>query len=837
MRRNCGRLTAFGLILCLLLACFGAAAADGMHTEVPNGTLDVKVELGYENEITYGKPVPVRVTVRNSGADLEGVLAVNTYASVRYYDRYETEIYVPAGGERTVVLPVEVQTRQDVFTAEILQDGRVVCAVNASPAGVINPAAMMVGVLSGRPNNLANLNISQENDPLNRYEFWYTVSLTPETLPDDPELLSAFGMIVLDDTDPALLTEKQQKALKNWVREGHILLCGGGAAAPRNLAFLGEMTPLKAENFLVSDCVHEALESYAGRKNTQRHPEIALAAITGGEPIVSDVKGNGLIWRITAGTGRIYVLAWEAGDAALNAESLMNLFYQQMLINADLTLYNSVLYSQENTGALYSPGKDSMIRVRNTLPAAAAVVAAAALIGLALWIVLNRHGASKWMWAGIPLLALAAAAVITLMSGASALNRTVACAAVNMVQDKDGALTYYTSVSAASPKAGLHRYSMDGEKLEIRTWDDTYWGYDEEENKPQEPGTLRVIRFTGERSEAASNVQSPWEETELYAVRKSEERRDVRAEVWMESDGLHGTVTNGSASRLKEGAVFCAWGYARIPALAPGESADFAMIAEEAKDPYSPVFRDGIMVRNASVSMYQVVTQLWFGTEEFRYGSREGVLAGMMNAASDQFNQNYNAKGSSSGAALFLYSAEPEAAEPAVIRADGKEIGSRSVLPLLTAEAEYLMIGKTGVVFHAPGMDRAVRCALNEAGMPDGDAETDSSGRNAYYSYYFPLSEKPTFRFTLQDLDRTVITNLTIGMEQWYLNEAKCYLLNTETRKWEEITLNSPVHRPDQYVDGNGNLYCQFRPVSGENYTEIPAPALTLEGRVKDAET
>ena len=101
MRRRTGRLTAFGLILCLLLACFGAAAADGMHTEVANDMLDVEVRLGYDGAITYGKPIPVRVTVRNSGSDLDGVLAVNTYASTSKYDRYEADLFVPAGGEET----------------------------------------------------------------------------------------------------------------------------------------------------------------------------------------------------------------------------------------------------------------------------------------------------------------------------------------------------------------------------------------------------------------------------------------------------------------------------------------------------------------------------------------------------------------------------------------------------------------------------------------------------------------------------------------------------------------------------------------------------------------
>ena len=166
MRLKLGRLLAFGLFICLLAGMI-PAAAESLHTEVENPALEAEVLLGYNGRITYGKAVPVRVTVRNAGEDLEGTLAVNAYADPIKYDRFETEIFVPAGGERTFVLPVVPQTRQEIFTAEILRDGERLAAVNALPEGVIDPSAMMIGVLSSRPRNLANLDkaVHRNSDP------------------------------------------------------------------------------------------------------------------------------------------------------------------------------------------------------------------------------------------------------------------------------------------------------------------------------------------------------------------------------------------------------------------------------------------------------------------------------------------------------------------------------------------------------------------------------------------------------------------------------------------------------------------------------------------------
>jgi hypothetical protein len=153
----------------------------------------------------------------------------------------------------------------------------------------------------------------------------------------------------------------------------------------------------------------------------------------------------------------------------------------------------------------------------------------------------------------------------------------------------------------------------------------------------------------------------------------------------------------------------------------------------------------------------------------------------------------------------------------------------------MTVQADYLVVGKTGVVFRAPGMDEAIRCTLDSEGMPTGDMEILRG--SGYYSEYCPLTEKPTFRFAPEGIENLEISSLKIGMDQWYVSDSKLFVLNVNQRVWVEVPVNQPLKRPEQYVDKNGNLYCQFRSASGDTYAEIPKPTLTLEGRVKDAET
>lgn len=829
MRRKIGRLMAFGLLLCLL-AGIAPGLAESMHTEVENPSLTAEVLLGYNGRITYGKAFPVRVTVRNTGEDLDGTLAVNTYVNQEKYDRFETEISVPAGGERTVVLPVTAQTRQEIFTVEILRNGETVLAVNAQPEGVINPSAMMIGVLSSRPKNLANLDINQENDALYRYEYWQTVPLEPETLPAEKELLDSFGMIVLDDEDPASLTEKQQEALRDWVRRGHILILGGGATAPGNLMLAGELTSLRAGEFSVTDRVIPALENYLDLKSSGRTPEAAVNVPEGADPLIADENGNGLVWMESAGSGRICTLAWEAGNAALNTESILHTFFQQMLLREDSSLYSDLLYSSGGTSARFIPDEETQLTVRNPIPAAAAVIAGFALIACAAWLILRKYGKTQWMWAVLPALSLAAGGITVALAGGSSMNSPVAATAVNIVQDASGRMTRYTGVIAAAPRPGISSYSVENEKMEVLRYDDSYW--DQEEDKAAaEPATLRVVYRKGAHNEIAVNAETPWESIRMLGERQEEETGRVEAEIWMESDGLHGTVTNGTSYALKEGAVVCLYGFTKIPALAPGESADFALVADTFKDPENPVFENGKMYMNVSSSTYQVASQMLLGTREEAADSRESSLIGMMTSSMDYLADYGRKDNGGQSRTVFVYCAEPETEICSPVFADGREIEGRSGIALLSVEMTYLKIGKTGVVFHTPGMDKAVRCEIDGAGMPVGDMNEDAT-KSSYV--YYELSERPTFRFSPEGILDVDIGRMIIGMDEWYVKDLRCYALNLRLKSWVEVAANAPLKQPEQFLDENGNFWCQFRPTAAENYSTIPAPTLMVEGTLKN---
>ena len=472
MRNRLRNVLSLLMAVCILFLCAAGASAS-MHEEIENDALDMDISVGFDGTMTYGKFMPVRVKIRNFGDDFEGVLGVNAYISTKEYDRYEKEVFVPAGSEREFELAISVYARQKTFTAQLMKDGEVICAANGTPGLTVNPSAMLVGVFSTRPQNLNNMNISRENDVLGRYELWQTIPLKPETFPENASLLSSFGILVFDDIDPAKLSQKQQDALDRWIRSGRVVICGGGSNAARNISFFTEYTGLKLDDVGSSDSVMENLEGLLGRSKSGKKPICVTARYGGGETLAADPEGNGLIYRTAVGAGRIYTTAFEAGDARLNGEPVMGYFWQQLLVDKDMEVYSSLMYSSSDnySSATITAGYYAQIEANSFLLSGLLIVAGVLVLSCIVWMVLKKRDKRQWMWLALPVIAVIASVSILLLSGSSETNRPMAVIADNLVQDGSGAIRNYSGISVAAPEFGWHSYSTGGETLRVQNYD------------------------------------------------------------------------------------------------------------------------------------------------------------------------------------------------------------------------------------------------------------------------------------------------------------------------------------------------------------------------------
>ena len=838
MRNGIRRMLVLLLTVCVLLTC-AEATADTMHREVENDAIDMEVSVGFGDRMIYGKTMPVRVRIRNFGDDFEGVLGVNAYVSTKEYDRFEKEVFVPAGSEREFEVDVIVYARQKTFTAELVKDGEVVCAANGKPTATVNPSALLIGVLSTRAQSLKNLNITRDNDVLGRYELWETIPLKAETFPEDADVMNSFGILVFDDIDPASLSQKQQDMLDSWLRGGRVLICGGGATAARNTAYFSKYTGLQMEDVTSSSTVLESLEQLLGRSVSGNKPVCALAKCSGGEePLARDTEsGCDLVWRTAVGGGLIYTVAFEMGDARLNGEFLMSYFWQQLLVDQDQQLYSALMYNNTDSynAATVSAGYSTQVEAKSYLSAGLLIVLGVLVVSCVLWAVLKKKDKRQWMWLTLPVTAVIAAVSILLVSTGAETNRPLAVVADNLVQDSAGVIRNYSGISTAVPEFGRHRYSVAGTNLHIQNYD--YVDYDEEEDekKREEPDALRTCyRAGGENSVTAESV-TPWQMINLSACSPAQIQGQVTGSLWMEEDGLHGEVVNETDTRFAAGRVVTTYGYVSVPALAPGEKADFVMTRRN-MDSKNPVYADGGLYPDHP-NLYSVIndaagysdSNTGLSAQERR--DRE-LISSMVNGAADVLRQGSGAWSYGSyESALFLFTARPENVQESELKVDGVPVTQKTGLTMLTAELPFSAVGRTGVVFRSAGMDVPERVETDEQKLP-----TDELVQNTKQQYYHSLSETPTFRFTLKDMDGVKVEKMQVVIDSYYGNMTKVYALDAGKRQWVEISTNTELRDPGRFVDKDGTLYLQFRNDTQDMYADIPTPMISLEGRVEHAE-
>ncbi|MBQ7520641.1 MAG: hypothetical protein IJU12_09990, partial [Clostridia bacterium] len=216
--------------------------------------ISLEAELGYENTVTYIRAMPLRVVLKNDGADEDLTVAVNVSRNDRQYDRYEYPVFLAGGAEMRLTLPINITYKQAAFTVEALSGGEAVASVSVKPQKTVSPDTLLVGLLSSQPQSMRYLNINPSSDALMRGETWQTLALDAATFPDTVELLRAFPILAIEDFDLSTLSDRQRTAFDQWLRQGGIVLAGGGSSGISTfrglMAYTGILTgtPSKAEH-------------------------------------------------------------------------------------------------------------------------------------------------------------------------------------------------------------------------------------------------------------------------------------------------------------------------------------------------------------------------------------------------------------------------------------------------------------------------------------------------------------------------------------------------------------------------------------------------------------
>ena len=375
-------------VLLLLVSAWPAAAQDAP-------ALRIEAQALGDGTFRPGSWLPVRVTVRNDGRDVQALVSVQAGST------YETTLDLPGGAHKSVT----IYTRP---TSSFRPSATVRAHVNGAeaakldlPLNALSATTRAIGVLSTQP-----LALPLPTKPGLRFQ---AVPLRPADLPERREGLSLFDVLVIDGAPLSTLTPQQADALAAWVLGGGQLLVGGDQL-PTTLAQLPETLRVATANDAIRDITPALIAPLTvALPATPMQPVGSARSIDGtGADVV------GVQQRI--GNGQVSVVGWSLSAPQLaqlppNDTRLWSRVAQLPTLPANMPpefLNNDARTEQLGYALMQLP----TLALPPLGVMAGLLGAYILIIGPGLYLVLRRWDRQAWAWVAVP--------VATIVFGAGA---------------------------------------------------------------------------------------------------------------------------------------------------------------------------------------------------------------------------------------------------------------------------------------------------------------------------------------------------------------------------------------------------------------------------------
>lgn len=844
--------TALIAVLCLLL-CTASALADGGVT--------VSADFGYDGAVTYLSAMPLRVTLKNDGADTDLTVAIDVDRSSSEYDTYEYPLSLASGAEKQLVIPIMLNYKQKTYTVRVTGKEGLIASVPITPKKVIAPTTLLVGVLSDSPQTLSYLNIGTANDQLMRGEVWQTIALTQDTFPDSYELMRAFSFLAVDGVDISQFSDAQRQALETWLTNGGVAIVGGGTravSAYRGFAGMTGITtgaPYSAQGAAqalvdaLSDTQFPLTESAASAQGT------ALLSPINGDLAqqIAALDGKTLITRSQVGSGLVYTTAFSLSEKPLSGWKGMSCFWQRVLLSTGASAYQSLVDSSSN---YYRSSRDyytdtSMLTTlgiandESMIYPMLAIAVFLLLAGAGSYLLLKRLDKREWMWLTVPVLSACCVGVLCLMGSRMQLNKPAATAYSIYNISSDGRTSSATMAGVAI--AQNENMTVSTRENALVEPSNTYYSYYEEDDDTKVyTHSLRYLYTLGEKRAVTFPAAGAWEVQLLYIQPEENTQLNVSASIWWEDDGLHGEIVNNSDYTLDAGYVLTMYGYCTTPRILPGQTAEIAIVENPSRKEGGAY--DGEMINEKLSSNMSYIDNIIYAalhpfdpqatydnsnhyqtmtTDEINQLNLRSTLISAVRSSWYGSYRDYNDK------SLFRYITFNDTLGDVQLTVNGTDVERTAHCAIIDVQIKYIAVSETGHVKVPAGITPYELGALDSQQRPYSLGVRSSSS-------YFMLRDEPVLCFSLGQVDgvdvsRLTLTSLTLD-GQTYGSGVVVRIYDQQAQAWDTVnSAGMPMTLSEEnlgrYMDAQGNVFVRASQQGGRD-GELDTPSLAFEGKV-----
>ncbi len=224
----------------LLIAVLLLVGVTTFPVAAQNDPITLTAELGFDSYSRRDEWTPVRVTVANSGSDVDGFIVVEQSGnSAGEIIRYQTPISLPGQSRKTVTLYVGIDKYQSRVTVKLDSGGRTLAEASTTNQQV-GEDEQLYAIISGEPVDMAVLKQATPSG-----ENAYLAYITLDQLPAAGPAWDALDLLVLNDADTATLSSAQVNALRGWLAAGGHLVITGGPNWRKTAAGLADLLPVE----------------------------------------------------------------------------------------------------------------------------------------------------------------------------------------------------------------------------------------------------------------------------------------------------------------------------------------------------------------------------------------------------------------------------------------------------------------------------------------------------------------------------------------------------------------------------------------------------------------
>ena len=836
-------ITALWLITGFLFLFPAVALAENLPTE-PKG-LTMKAEVGFAGTYRMEYWTPVRVSVENTGSDLEGSLEVPVSNGSGQTVVYETPVLLPNSSSKEYTIYVKM--RELIRSLEIrLTDGKgkVVKTIKAENLNPVSMDHYFLGLVTDDEPSLGYWKERTEGNLL--FADYQPVSFTSEDFPDRREVLDNFSVLIFNHIDTGAFRPEQTDALDAWIKGGGILIVGTGGNGNRTLAGLSDRIVPAAPGEITEQGTATRMEEISGKPilgpvplsvmdvqteggtvivSQDASQEAGQDAIPGSVPDTAGNSGN-LVWMDRKGSGVIYVAAFDMGTEPILSWAGNKLFWENLL--ADSLPEKSALMLRDPYGSRKErSGMDEVLGYIKAmeLPSIAVILFLfllyLAMVGPLNYMVLKKMDKREWSWFTIPALSVIFAFLIYGLGynikGSELIMNTVSIVDMNS-DSKNAALTDYVGVFI--PRRGDYRIEVDRDTL--LSLNDPNNNYPVSQGGSKDASEVRIIQ--GKPSRILFRNSNVWTMQTFQTDTWQVDYGSINADLYYEMGKIKGTVENNTPYPLEDFAFYTSAAYSKVGNIAAGEKKNVELVL-----PQQSRFSAYNNYQTMLDSLYPYPSGTTAGKDQnrealFRRRLLENLLMNSGAATKEYvptdkekpFHLNY----------LAFYGGDPDGS----VEVNGKQpdisYGRGVIMGSMGFQTE-----KEGYVSIPPGMlygKLEQDMSKNIYGGKEANAVTD----DAEVVMIEDFRDYAVFSVDLSQYTQLSDLKAEISLE-FLSGQGTVLIFDLEQKDYVEAdgkTISIDESNLGRYVDPDGMVYLKVQPRIDDR-AEVMAPMVILEGR------